>query len=55
MTDKLTDLEREMWVALKDIEGKLLDYHAGMINFRLDDFLLRVREARVKAEAKANG
>jgi hypothetical protein len=39
----------EMLEALEDVESKIVDYEAGRINWRPDDFLMRVREAITKA------
>lgn len=40
----------EMLAALKDVESKIVDYEAGHINWRPDDFLVRVRAAIAAAE-----
>lgn len=38
----------ELEGALRDVESKIVDYAAGRINFRPDDFLFRVREVMRK-------
>lgn len=38
--------------ACLDIESKIVDYEAGRINWRPDDFLFRVRDALTKAGAR---
>jgi hypothetical protein len=38
--------------AAKDIESKIMDFEAGRINWRADDFLFRVRAAIAAAESK---
>ena len=43
-----------MFEALADVESKIVDYEAGRINWRPDDFLLRVREALRKARGETS-
>ena len=44
----------DMYEALKDIESKIVDFEAGKVNWRPDDFLLRVRMALRKAEGRTD-
>lgn len=44
-TARLFSTSPQMLEALKDVESKIVDYEAGRINWRPDDFLMRVREA----------
>lgn len=43
----------DMLEALQDVESKIIDFVAGRINWRPDDFLMRVREAIAKAEGRS--
>ena len=43
----------DLYAACKDIESKLIDYGLRRINWRPDDFLMRVRAAMAKAEARS--
>lgn len=60
VSDGVTDLEQaenasllvaspDMLDALLDVESKIVDFEAGKINWRPDDFLMRVRAAIAKA------
>lgn len=42
----------DLFDACRDIESKIVDYEAGRINWRPDDFLMRVRAALAKAEGR---
>jgi hypothetical protein len=52
MAARMTVLLPTMLEALRDVESKIVDFEAGRINWRPDDFLHRVRIAIAKAEER---